>query len=67
MNKHFLCVIIIQELYKLCRKSFLVTSEVGLKAQLVELKDHRLIGDSNDQIRIQLQVAQLENFLSQNL
>jgi len=56
-----------KELYKLCRKSFLVTSEVGLKAQLVELKDHRLIGDSNDQIRIQLQVAQLENFLSQNV
>jgi len=55
-----------KELYKLCRKAFLVNSEVGLKAQLVELKDHRLIPDSNEQIRIQLAPAQLESFLQQN-
>ena len=54
------------ELYKLCRKAFLVNSEVGLKAQLVELKDHRLIPESNDQIRIQLAPSQLESFLHQN-
>jgi len=55
-----------KELYKLCRKAFLVNSEVGLKAQLVELKDHRLIPDSNEQIRIQLATPQLEAFLQQN-
>lgn len=59
-------LIFASELYRLCRKNFLVNSETALKAQLVELRDHHLITESTQQIRIQLPQQQLADFVKDN-
>ncbi|CAE1162150.1 ORC2 [Acanthosepion pharaonis] len=57
-----------QELYQKCRESFLVNSDVALRSQLTEFKDHKLIRskksvDGTEQLQIQLDDATLKDFL----
>ena len=58
----------LSNLYKNCREKFLVNSELTLRAQLTEFKDHHLIKmkksfDASENLVIPLESAALEEFL----
>lgn len=57
-----------QDLYQRCREAFLVNSDLTLRAQLTEFRDHKLIQmkkgqDGLDYYTIPLQNVTLEEFL----
>lgn len=60
-----------KELYSSCRESFLVSSDVALRAQLTEFLDHKLAKlkrtiDGAENITIPIKNVLLEQFLSEN-
>jgi origin recognition complex subunit 2 len=57
------------ELYSLCRAEFLVASDLGLRAQLKEFLDHKLMKmkkgrDGGEYLTIPIQMEELADFLS---
>lgn len=61
----------IQDLYQRCREGFLVNSDLTLRAQLVEFKDHKLIKskksyDGIEHLMIPIDNATLTEFLEQH-
>lgn len=60
-----------KELYSSCRESFLVSSDVALRAQLTEFLDHKLAKlkrtiDGTENITISIKNVLLEQFLSEH-
>lgn len=58
-------------LYKMCREKFLVNSEVTLKSQLVELKDHKIVKVSKNEdavlaVRLLISMSVVKQFLEIN-
>jgi origin recognition complex subunit 2 len=59
-----------KELYSSCRESFLVSSDVALRAQLTEFLDHKLAKlkrtvDGSENITIPIKNALLEQFMNE--
>ncbi|XP_043204675.1 origin recognition complex subunit 2-like isoform X2 [Amphibalanus amphitrite] len=59
----------LSELYQRCRDAFLVSSQVALRAQLTEFRDHKLIRtrqshDGVEQLTVPLEAALISEFLA---
>ena len=59
----------LSELYGRCRDAFLVSSQVALRAQLTEFRDHRLIRsrqshDGVEMLTVPLEAALISEFLA---
>ena len=59
----------LSELYQRCRDAFLVSSQVALRAQLTEFRDHKLIRsrqshDGVEQLTVPLETALISEFLA---
>lgn len=52
-----------EELYRMCREQFLVSSEAGLRAQLTEFFDHRAVRARKDFLVIPIDNGLLQHFL----
>ena len=57
-------------MYQRCREAFLVNSDLTLRAQLTEFRDHKLIkskkgGDGVENLIIPLDAPTLEEFIQQ--
>lgn len=59
-----------KDLYSICRESFLVSSDLALRAQLTEFVDHKMVkfkrsGDGTEYLHIPIQNTLLHQFLNE--